>query len=582
MSKIKNFIEGQKTDLKGLLFKYTFSLISAALISVLLCIEIELDKRSDLLSEMELFLMVFLAGALFIETYFVHKGQEKNWKKLSLLYISDAVIAFIWTVIGHFDEEIAGLFDYPNIYYLNITKILVAYIYVLVALTIYKLVKKSGLSFDIYLARVIFGLLKTWGLFFVIYLAIIMLLGIFNSLIMDIEYWDILENVSVLLCGFVCFPYSLLCITDTKEENSRFTKGLINFALMPAVIVAFAIIYLYIIKIILSFKLPSNEVFNICLMVFVFGGPVWFICNGFIKEKALTSGESTGLYGKIVKNIKYAYVPFIILEIISIGIRIYHYGLTSQRYLAIVAILFQIVYVAWDYIGKVLKKELKDEGLILVGLGITVFTSLCPILNMDRLPSLIQQARFEKAIEEERYGDASEIYFYLDRDDYGEKYLDEELTVEERKEYKQMFYDFADEDEKDSYKYVEYYSAYVSNYQKEEGLDIAGYTHLYKFDFNGHYDKVYKEEDLTAFTICYGDDFEVANVDIASVMFGVIFKKDNIKDDNSMDYIYIKVSDNCCVVVEHIYFNYNSYTEEFSSVSIDGYVLTNEGAHNGQ
>ena len=75
-----------------------------------------------------------------------------------------------------------------------------------------------------------------------------MLVSIFDSLIMDIDYWDIMDNIVILIGGFICFPYSLLMITDTKDGNSKFTKGLINFALMPAVIIAILIVYLYIIK----------------------------------------------------------------------------------------------------------------------------------------------------------------------------------------------------------------------------------------------------------------------------------------------------------------------------------------------
>ena len=580
MGKIKNFIEEQKTDLKGLIFNYTFSLIAAALLSVVVCIEMELEKSSDAITNIEFFLAIFLVGALFIETYFVNKGQDKNWGRLAILYIANAIISVLWTVVGYYDEEIAESFDYPDLYYLNISKVLIVYLSALIALTLYKLIKKSGLSFDIYFARAIFGLLKTWGLFFVIYLALIMLLNIFNALIVDIDYWDLLDDFSVLLCGFVCFPYSLLSITDTKEENSKFTKGLINFALMPAVMIAFVIIYTYIIKIIISWEMPSNEAYTICLMLFILGGPVWLLSYGFLREKASAKGEELGLYGKIAKNMKYAYIPFIILEIVAIGIRIYHYGLTSQRYLALVAIVFQIAYVAWDVIGRLIKKELKEEMLILVALGIVVLIQMCPILNMNKLPALVQQSRFEKALEEERYGDAAEAYYYLEWDTYGEIYLDDALTVEERETYEKIFYDYASEEERDSYKYVDYYHEAVPYEQKGNGIEISGYTHFYTFRFDGDYNKAYSDDELTAITISYGDNFQVANLDIKPVIDEVI--EGNHKDSYDMDYKYINLGNNCCIIIENIYFNYNSYTDEISNLEFSGYVLTNEGAHNGQ
>jgi len=401
MGKIKNFIQEQKTELKALIHNYTLTIISVALLSIVFCIALEMDTSTDFVRNTELFLLMFAIGALFVETFFVEKNQPKNWKKLIVFYVVDIVLATIWTLIGHFDNEIANLFEYKDIYYLNLTKILAVYITVLVVFSLYKTIKLSGLKLDTYVSRAIFGLLKMWGLFFVLYMAICMLLSIFESLIMDIDYWDILDNLTVLILGFVCFPYSLLMITDTKDENSKFTKGLINVVLMPAVIIALLIVYLYIIKILVTFEMPSNEVFGICLSVFVLGGPVWFMSYGFLREKALANNEQLGQYAKLVKNMKYAYAPLIILEIISIGIRIVNYGLTTQRYLAIIAIVFQIIYVLWDVIGKVTKKDLKEEGLIFVGLFIFVFAMLCPGLNMNKLPCsmdclTVQLARYQQ------------------------------------------------------------------------------------------------------------------------------------------------------------------------------------------
>ena len=518
MGKFKNFIEEQKTDLKTLLYNYTFTIIAVALVSVIFCIELELDKTPDAIGNMELFLLIFAVGAVFIETYFVDKDQPKKWGRLAMFYVVDGFLAAIWTIIGHFDEEIANAFDNPDVYYLNISKILAVYIVALVAATIYKLVKLSGLEFDTYISRAIFGLIKMWGLFLVLYLAICLLLSIFDSLIMEIDYWDIIDNVSVLLCGFVCFPYSLLMIADTKDENSKFTKGLINIALMPAVIIALVMVYVYIIKIIFTWSMPSNEAFNICLYVFILGGPVWFKSYGFLREKALEKGEELGIYGKIVKNMKYAYAPLIILELLAIGIRIASYGLTTDRYMAIVAVSFQIIYVLWNVIGKLIKKELKEEGLIYVGLVIFVFAMLFPGLNMDKLPANIQIARFEDA---------------LDREDY----LDEKFTTSERKELELKFNEYIEEE--NAYNHTEYVNAYVPTADKGYGVMIEGFTHIYEFNYYGDYDEYYTLEELESLTFTYGASFEV-NADVSSVVeYAIAIKEDDLNYSQEMKYYYL-------------------------------------------
>lgn len=582
MGKFKNFIEEQKTDLKTLLYNYTFTIIVVALVSVIFCIELELDRTPDSIRNKEFFLLIFAVGAVFIETYFVDKDQPKKWGRLAIFYVVDGFLAAIWTIIGHFDEEIANAFDNPDVYYLNISKILVVYIVALVAATIYKLVKLSGLEFDTYISRAIFGLIKMWGLFLVLYLAICLLLSIFDSLIMEIDYWDIIDNVSVLLCGFVCFPYSLLMIADTKDENSKFTKGLINIALMPAVIIALVMVYVYIIKIIFTWSMPSNEAFNICLYVFILGGPVWFMSYGFLREKALEKGEELGIYGKIVKNMKYAYAPLIILELLAIGIRIASYGLTTDRYMAIVAVSFQIIYVLWNVIGKLIKKELKEEGLIYVGLFIFAFAMLFPGLNMDKLPANIQIARFEEALDREDYATAAVVYEYLDSYDcdYGEVYLDEKFTTSERKELEHKFNEYIDEE--NAYNHTEYVNAYVPTADKGYGVMIEGFTHIYEFNYYGDYDEYYTLEELESLTFTYGASFEV-NADVSSVVeYAIALKEDDLNYSQEMKYYYLELSSNCKVVVEDISFRYNTYSGEISNLHFDGYVLTNEGGHNGQ
>ena len=47
MGKLKNFIEEQKSDLRGLVFNYTLTLIAAALLSIVFCIDFEIEKSKD-------------------------------------------------------------------------------------------------------------------------------------------------------------------------------------------------------------------------------------------------------------------------------------------------------------------------------------------------------------------------------------------------------------------------------------------------------------------------------------------------------------------------------------------------------
>ena len=50
MGKFKNFIEEQKSDLRSLIYNYTFTIIAVALASIIFCIEFELDEPNDFIS----------------------------------------------------------------------------------------------------------------------------------------------------------------------------------------------------------------------------------------------------------------------------------------------------------------------------------------------------------------------------------------------------------------------------------------------------------------------------------------------------------------------------------------------------
>jgi len=586
MGKMQKFVDNQKAELKNLIYRYTVTLLTGALLSILYCIYFELEEQSHLFDRIVLFVIIFLAGVFFIETFFVPEGGQKPWKKLSIALSANGVIALFWVIIQDNLHAIAdGIGDLlgTSEYIVGdyIANIFIMYLATMVVLSLYKIIKRSKLSLQTYLPRVIFGLLKVWALFLVLYLAMMFLLVIFDSLIINIDYWDFLDNFTILLAGFLYFPYTLLCIVDTSEENSRFTKGFVNYALLPCVIVAFIIIYMYVVKILFTFSMPQNEVFNICLLVFVFGGPVWFISEGFFKESIKEKTGFGEILEKIATNLKYAYIPLIVLEIIAISIRIYHYGLTEDRYMGIVAIVFQIIYVAWELICKARKRDTKYEELLIVGLIIGVFVLFCPVLNMEKLSFLSQKNRFEKAIEEGKYIEASNVFKYLRYDDYGMEYLEDNYSEEDLASLKENIYQQDPTQAKRDFESVNFY---VSSYYRDHGINIKGYTNMYEFSYISDYREIILIEDAGELVISYGvNNNFMCNFDGRDMLETFIdMDKNNEIYTSEMKYKYYTISQNVCLVIEDIDFDYNPYTDEIKGLNFGGYILINEEGHNGQ
>ena len=55
-------------------------------------------------------------------------------------------------------------------------------------------------------------------------------------------------------------PASLVAITDVKNEVSKFIKAIILYIMLPLTILATAIIYMYMAKIIIIREIPANSI----------------------------------------------------------------------------------------------------------------------------------------------------------------------------------------------------------------------------------------------------------------------------------------------------------------------------------
>ncbi len=578
MGKIKEFFSNQRLDLEKLFRNYMMALVSGMLLSVFYCIYecFDYDDKPIALEYILVFLLLFGLGSILIETLFVNAEGIRNNRAIFYGSLVNAVVSLIWTIVNVKIEQVSELvssFGNEDIAEMIIWKILSVYLIVLVAVSLYKIIKKNNIEFQLYAARVIFGLLKVWAVYFVLIFSINMLLELFSSLIYEIDTWDISEYLIILFSGFLLYPYTLMTITDAKDENSRFTRGFVNFLWLPIIYVAIAIMYMYVVRIIVEGELPSNEVFSYCATIFTFGMPAWFIAYGLLKEGDLKKGQESK-YTKVVKNVKYTYIPLLILEIICIGIRISDYGLTESRYMAVVLIIAQAIYLAWDLIGKLLKRQVGYENYILVAMGILIIVLICPVLNMEKLCFISQRDRFEKAMEEGDYYTAESSYSEIKYTEYGEKYLFDTYTTNEKYDLEQLLMEYADY----NYNYYEYVSFSV-DYDTEESIKIQGYTNMYSFEYDG---EQLTSKDISDITISFGNNQEVC-VDMTETVEYFIKQEENKTTSYpSMDYYYIDLGPNCCIVLDRIRFGYSFGGSEYKYLDLEGYVLTNEGAHNGQ
>lgn len=567
MGKISSFFVRQKNFIKDIYKNYTVTIAAVVLLTIIFVIFNHVDPN-DIFEHAVTILSLFSAWSFFFESSYYKKSQTIN-KRLVSSEIG-IVVSVILDII-YLDIEKRSNNNFAEMF---ITYFLIFYMVFFIGCALFIIIKKQEISFHEYLARVIFGLLRAVGLFLALFLATVLLLELFDNLIISINYWDVLNDIEIIIAGFIYFPVCLVTLVKTEEENSKFTKGVVTYAFMPCVMIAVLIIYIYIIKIFVTGQIPSNEIFIICAWLFALGAPIWTMGYAFTRQKS-------NLYTKLIKYMKYIYAPFIVLEIYAIAVRIHAYGITEERYLAVIFIIFQIIYELWELIVKefvkIKKKEKQPifgtcyEYMILVLVALAFIALLFPGINATYTAYLSQKKIF-KNNKENNVQAACEAYYYLKENPYGERWLDKNYTKEElaelQKQYYDRYYSTIEDNSMFDWTYVYVYNTtFLYN-----GLDISGYNTLYKTTC-GYYNVNYTSEEYKSIDVrIEGKDF--ITVDLTDCLLYYAQIDENPDQYRDEDKIYcMDLDENHRLYIYSARFSYIEGMSVIKDLSIEGYIL---------
>ncbi len=586
MGKVSNYINQNMAKFKQIYIRYAASIFCALIISVVSIIANQ--KKGFDIDSIVTVCSIWLAGNFLVESLWKKTTEEaqKNKRKWLIGYGVTFVIAIVFNNLSEILK--AQKADIPNLIF---ESILYFYIACTVLLAIYVLLRQQKLDLPHCIGRIIFALLRAVGVYLVLNIAVILILEIIDALLVDIDTFRVELNIQLLLSALAYLPTCLLAVSDTSEDNAAFTKKFVSYVLLPCVWIAMFVIYLYVVKIFVTQEVPSNEIFGICASLFAIGMPIWMMASGFVEEK-------TSRYAKLISITKYIYAPFILLEIYSMSVRVKVYGLTEQRYAAIMFILLQIIYILWEkiyalYAGQTGRKKTYTnqedtgdtgtehaneinqtktqinwhyENLILVLVGFLFVGLLLPFGNAKYLSYQSQKSRLVKNRTSDM-GEAAKAYDYLKTNAYGRRYLDNYLTEAEQDELHNMLYDW---DSEDQWKSVYFYA----DPMEEGGLTIRGYEKIYGVE--EHWRDECSVQEYESKTITAGDSV-YANVNLTSC---ISYYKD-LEDENEnqvvdeKDKVYeIQISDTEKLIVTYISFEIDDEQTMIKRMFIKGYMLT--------
>lgn len=550
LGKVSNYINQNMAKFKQIYIRYAASIFCALVIAIVMIID---GQWKGFNPEKIIFVCsVWIAGNILVESLWKKTAEEtrKNKKKWLSGYGVTCLIAIVFQIAA--DKFAAGNVEKRDVTNLIFENILYFYIACTVLLAVYVLIRQQRLDMPHCIGRILFALLRAAGVYLVLNIAVILIVKIIDSLLFHMKVWRVETYIQLLLSALAYFPTCLLAVSDTSEDNAAFTKKFVSYVLLPCVWIAMFVIYLYVVKIFVKQEVPSNEIFSICASLFAIGMPIWMMASGFVEEK-------TSRYAKLISITKYIYAPFILLEIYSMSVRVKAYGLTEQRYAAIMFILLQIIYILWNR---------HYENLILVFVGCLFIGLLLPFGNASYLSYQSQKNRFVKNQTSDKEV-AAEAYDYLRGNAYGRRYIKTNLTEAEQDELHSIMYG-GDAHGSEQWESVYFYADPI----EEKGIIIDGYAKIYTM--TAHWNEESTIENYENKTITVGDS-EYKNVDFTSCISyykNLEDKRENQKI-NEKDIVYeIQVSDTEKLIITYISFEIDEKQDKINRMFMKGYMLT--------
>jgi len=340
----------------------------------------------------------------------------------------------------------------------------------------------------------------------------------------------------------------------------KFSKIVIKYVLGTLVIIAFAIIYLYIGKIIILRDIPSNEIFRILATLFIIGLPIWTMSKSF---------ENNEMIDKINRKLPILFIPFIFLQIYSIGVRIANNGFTEARYICVMLIIFEIIYIA------IYMKNSKNVSKILwVFVTLLIISVLIPFINMFKVSEFSQYNNLKIYKEKTEYTEEekekiSGAYRYLRYSESGYKYIEKLLNEEDIERIKKFdnrysyYYDYSEAKENTK--------TYLSGSASINSIDISGYNTLYCVSYNSNYSAQHKNEAFKYLQFIIRYEGRTVNLDLTEAFNNYInnyYTYEYFENNNE-----IVIDDLRKIIITSYSMRYDQATGEVDNCTISGYLL---------
>ena len=329
------------------------------------------------------FLMLFCLASMFVESLFIYEKKQSNIKIARITGFIFSVVITCAIVWGIRQEGSGQVFNITrDIIGAWCQRFTVGYVILLILGIVYVCHRKSGAGFIEYSLHLIVNFAVATAIYFILLIDVSLVILIIKLLFLN-RYSSLGVYGVVLVTGIYYVPACIMAMNNIDSEISdRISIILMKYVLSVMTICAFIVVYIYLLKILIVWEMPSNEIFGIVAGMFCLGMPIWII-DYFYRD-------DTG-YMRFLQKLPYGLIPLIPVQTYAICVRIYHNGLTPSRYLGVFMILFEIIMLfVWRF-----WREKLERVLLILGAGVVVAIFI-PGLNMYSL-SVRWQSSFLKS-----------------------------------------------------------------------------------------------------------------------------------------------------------------------------------------
>jgi len=527
------------------------AILIAAFIGALL---VSWDDRGsrDILEKIAAFFLLISFQVLMLEEIF----KRKLVVRIAGSVVAAAISAFYVSILSTEKEVLFGI-QADTVHEIAL-RILVVYAVVVIGFAIYHMYRRLEEDFEIYCTKAFLGLIRATVVYGLFALGLAIIILIFDELIFDTG--DFLARVEVFLAGGIYVPMCLKAISGKNEKPGKFAGFCVLYVLRPMLILAFAIIYLYIVKIFVTDAVPSNRIFPILAFLFAIGLPVWTMVHGV--------GEKDGLLSRASVFLPYVFVPFVALQCWSIGVRIRDYGFTTSRYSAVVLIVGEILYFILYLVHRRWKKQVL-AWILFALMAMAAIGLLMPGLSYDDVIIRSQMRRLHEMLESgeptgKMKSAIKSAYREIDWVGYkGERVLKEQLSKEQMDEIEKY-------DEWSSWRNT---TVYLDDGFEFTDMDISGYRHLYSVSsvdvVNGNRVEIQVNDKGS------DEDKERYTVDMSELIDWAV---DHFDVDNEYDFSLegreqYKLDDKRDLYITQITISFDAETKEIGNLYFSGYLL---------